>query len=132
MGLIRIRRSPLSRGGEAGRKSMEVQAISKFVKMSPSKARDLTRKLTGMRVADALRVTTVGERKAAVEIGKALKSAIANAENNADLSADDLHVKQAVIDEGPRTKRFWPRARGMVRRIERKMCHVKIVLTDGK
>jgi len=84
---------------------MEVQAVSKFVKMSPSKARDLARRLKGM---------------------------LANAENNADLSADDLHVKQAVIDEGPRAKRFWPRARGMVSKIERKMCHVKIVLTDGK
>ncbi len=111
---------------------MEVKAISKYVRMSPSKARDLARRLTGMRVAEALRVTTVGERKAANEIGKTLKSAIANAENNADLSADDLLVKEALVDEGPRMKRFWPRARGMVRRIEKKMCHVRIVLTDGK
>ncbi len=111
---------------------MEVQAISKFVRMRPSKARDLARKLTGMPVAQALQVTTVGERKAACEIGKTLKSAIANAENNADLPADTLRVKQAVIDEGPRMKRFWPRARGMVRHIEKKMCHVKIVLTDVK
>jgi len=111
---------------------MEVQAISKFVRMSPSKARDLARRLTGMRVAEALRETTVGERKAASKIGKTLKSAIANAENNADLSADTLRIKQAVVDEGPRMKRFWPRARGMVSHIEKKTCHVKIVLTDGK
>lgn len=111
---------------------MEVKAVSRFVRMSPSKARDLVRRLTGMSVADALRVTSVSERKAAFEIGKTLKSAIANAENNSDLDVDDLRVKQAVIDEGPRLKRFWPRARGMVRHIEKKMCHVRIVLTDGK
>lgn len=111
---------------------MEVQAVSKYVRMTPSKARDMASRLKGLRVADALRLTTVGERKAATQIGKTLKSAIANAENNADLSADDLRVKQAVIDEGPRMKRFWPRARGMVSGIEKKMCHVKIVLTDGK
>lgn len=111
---------------------MEVKAVSKFVRMSPSKARDLARKLTGMPVSEALQVTTVGERKAAVQIAKTLKSAIANAENNADLPADTLRVKQAVIDEGPRMKRYWPRARGMVSHIQKKMCHVKIVLTDGK
>lgn len=111
---------------------MEVQAVSKFVRMSPSKARDLARRLTGMSVADALRVTSVEERKAGTEIGKTLKSAIANAENNADIDADGLFVKQAVVDEGPRAKRFWPRARGMVSRIEKKMCHIKIVLTNEK
>ncbi len=111
---------------------MEVKAVSKFVRMSPSKARDLVRRLVGMPVAEALRITAVSERKAAFEIGKTLKSAIANAENNSDRSVDDMRVKQAVIDEGPRLKRFWPRARGMVSRVEKKMCHVKIVLTDGK
>lgn len=109
---------------------MEVQAITKNVRMSPSKARDLARRLKGVPVAKALMLTSVSERKAAFELGKTLKSAIANAENNSDLSVDELRVKQAVIDEGPRMKRYWPRARGMVSRIQKKMCHVKIVLTD--
>jgi len=111
---------------------MEVQAIAKRVRMSPSKARDLTRLIQGKSVAEALRVTTISERKAAFEIGKTLKSAIANAESNADLAVDDLMVKEAVINEGSRLKRFWPRARGMVRHIQKKTCHIKIVLTDGK
>jgi large subunit ribosomal protein L22 len=111
---------------------MEIQAIAKRVRMSPTKARDLAREIQGKSVADALRVTTVGERKAAFQIGKTLKSAIANAESNADLDVDDLWVKEAQIDEGPSMRRYWPRARGMVRHIRKKTCHIKIVLTDDK
>ncbi len=111
---------------------MEVQAISKYVRMSPSKSRDMARRMRGIPVSEALQMTAVSERKAGFYLGKTLKSAIANAENNADLDVEDLRVKEALIDEGPRMRRFWPRARGMVSRIEKKMCHVKIVLTDGE
>ena len=55
---------------------------------------------------------------------------MANAENNAKLSAEDLRVKEALVDEGPALKRYWPRARGMVSPIRRRMSHVTIVLTD--
>jgi large subunit ribosomal protein L22 len=111
---------------------MEVKAIARRVRMSPTKARDLAREIQGKSVAEALRTTTISERKAAFQIGKTLKSAIANAESNADLDVDDLRVKEALIDEGPRMKRYWPRARGMVRHIQKKTCHIKIVLTDDK
>jgi large subunit ribosomal protein L22 len=111
---------------------MEVQAISRRVRMSPTKARDFARLIKGKSVTEALRATTISERKAAFQIGKTLKSAIANAESNADLAVDDLRVKEAVIDEGQRMKRYWPRARGMVRHIVKKTCHIKIVLTDDK
>lgn len=98
--------------------------------MSPTKARDFARAIQGKPVEEALRMTTLSERKAAFQIGKTLKSAIANAENNNDLEVDSLWVKEAVVDEGPRMKRYWPRARGMVRHIVKKTCHIKIVLTD--
>ncbi len=111
---------------------MEVQAITKFVHLSPSKAQDLAARLRGLSVADALRTTTVNERKAAGAIGKTLKSALANAETNADLSVDTLRVKEASVDLGPVMKRYWPRARGMVSPIKKRMCHIKIVLTDGR
>jgi large subunit ribosomal protein L22 len=109
---------------------MDIQAISRRVRLSPTKARDFARAIKGKPVEEALRMTTISERKAAFQIGKTLKSAIANAENNADLDVNDLWVKEAVVDEGPRMKRFWPRARGMVRHIVKKTCHIKIVLTD--
>ena len=110
---------------------MEVRAVSKYVRLSPRKARDLARAIQGLSVAEALKVTNFSERKAATFIGKTLKSAIANAENNAKVSADTLKVKEATIGEGPAFKRFWPRARGMAGRIRKRTCHVTVVLTDG-
>lgn len=110
----------------------EVMAVTKFVRMSPSKARDIARAIQGRSVAEALRVTEFNERKAAFQIGKTLKSAIANAENNAGLSADDLFVRLAVVEPGPHMKRYWPRARGSASPILKKTSHVRIVLTDKK
>lgn len=111
---------------------MEVTAISKYVKLSADKATDLVRRMRGLPVAEALKITEFSERKAALHIGKTLKSAIANAENNAKLSIADLRVKEAVVDKGPMTKRYWARARGMASPILRRTCHIRIVLTDGK
>lgn len=110
---------------------MEVKAITKYVRLSPSKARDLTRAIQGKSVERALSITQTSQRKAARLIYKTLRSAIANAEENKKLSADDLYVKSAVIEEGPRYKRYWPRARGSVSPIQRRMSHIKIVLCDG-
>lgn len=111
---------------------MDVTAVSKYVKLSPSKARPVVDRIRGLPASKALQVTAMSDRKAAAVVDKTLKSAIANAENNAKLAVDDLVVKDAVIDGGPTFGRYWPRARGMVRRITRRTCHVRIVLTDGK
>lgn len=109
---------------------MDVQAITRYVRMSPSKAQDLARAIQGRPVSEALALTQLSRRKAAVWIGKTLRSAIANAEKNAKLSADKLFVKQAWIEDGPRLKRWWPRARGMASPILRRMSHIRIVLSD--
>lgn len=111
---------------------MEVTAVTKFARLSPQKARDLARKMQGLPVAAALKVTDFSPRKAAALIGKTLKSAIANAENNAKLAVDELTVKEAVVEEGPRLKRYWSRARGGVSPVVKRMCHIRIVLTDGQ
>ena len=109
---------------------MEVTAITKNVRMSPQKGRALARKVQGLTVSEALKITEFSPRKAAFVLGKTLKSAAANATNNADLDVDTLRVKLAVFDEGPRMKRFWPRARGSASPILRRLCHVKVVLSD--
>jgi large subunit ribosomal protein L22 len=109
---------------------MEVSATTKYVRMSPTKARDLANTIKGMPVADALRITEFNARKAALQIGKTLKSAIANAENNEGLSVEDLIVKNAIVDGGPMMKRFRPRARGMASPIQKKTSHVTIILTE--
>ena len=110
---------------------MEVSATTKYIRMSPTKARDLANEIKGMKVADALRITEFNARKAAVQIGKTRKSAIANAENNEGLSVDNLIVKNAIIDGGPMMKRFRPRARGMASPIQKKTSHVTIILSDN-
>jgi len=111
---------------------MEVKAVTKYVRLSPRKARDMARAIQGLRVADAIKTVEFSERKAARQLEKTIRSAVANAENNAKLSADDLRVKEATIGEGPAMKRFWARSRGMVSRIRKRTSHVTIVLSDGK
>ncbi|HOO20322.1 MAG: 50S ribosomal protein L22 [Kiritimatiellae bacterium] len=111
---------------------MEIKAVSKYVRMSPTKARDLARAIQGKRAGEALQVVEVNKRKAAVCIGKTLKSAIANAENNAELSADRLWVSQAVVENGPTIPRYWPRARGSASPIRKKTSHIRVTLTDEK
>jgi large subunit ribosomal protein L22 len=111
---------------------MEVKAVTKYVRMSPRKARDMARAIQGLPVAQALKIAQFSERKVAEQLEKTLRSAVANAENNAKLSADDLKVKVATIGEGPAMKRFWARSRGMVSRIRKRTSHITVVLTDEK
>ena len=111
---------------------MEIKAVSKYVRMSPTKARDLARAIQGKRAGEALQVVEVNKRKAAVCIGKTLKSAIANAANNAKADTDTLRIKEATIHDGPRAKRFWPRARGSASPIRKKTSHIRVTLTDEK
>lgn len=110
---------------------MDVISKSKHVRMPPQKARDLIREIRGKTAKEAVMLTQFGYRKASAEITKTLKSAIANAETNHNLAVDKLHVKKAVIDEGARMRRFWPRPRGGVSPIARRTCHITIILTDG-
>lgn len=109
---------------------MEVKAVTKFLRLSPFKARDLARQLKGLPVAKALEITTVSKRKAAQLIGQTLKSAVANAENNNKVSADGLFVKEVLIEEGPRMRRYWPRSRGMVSPIIKRMSHIRVTIGD--
>ena len=111
---------------------MDVIAISKYARISPSKARDLAKAIQGQPVTEALKMTEFSERKAAFLIGKTLKSAVANAENNAKLSADGLWIKEAVVEPGPAFRRYWPRARGSAGPVKKRTSHIRITLTDGK
>lgn len=109
---------------------MEVRSIYKFARISPKKARDVAREIQGLPVSDALDTLTFTPKKAAFLIGKTLKSAVANAENNHDLAADTLHVKEANISEGPSFRRYKPRARGSASAIRKRTSHIYIILTD--
>jgi len=109
---------------------MEVKSTYKYARISPKKARDVARAIQGMPVSDALDALAYTPRKAAQLVGKTLKSAVANAENNHELIADELTVKEATVGDGPTFKRFKPRARGSASAIRKRTSHLYIVLTD--
>jgi large subunit ribosomal protein L22 len=109
---------------------MEVRSIYKYARISPFKVREVTREIQGLPVSAALDLLTFTPKKAAFLIGKTLKSAIANAENNANLKPDRLVVKEAIVGEGPTLKRIMARARGSASRIQKRTSHIRIVLSD--
>ena len=109
---------------------MEVRAIYKYARISLFKVREVTREIQGLAVSAALDVLAFTPKKAALLIGKTLKSAVANAENNANLKVDGLVVKEAVVGEGPTFKRMMARARGSGSRILKRTSHIRIVLSD--
>ena len=109
---------------------MEVRSIYRYARISPFKAREVTREIQGLPVSAALDLLTFTPKKAAFLIGKTLKSAIANAENNANLKPDGLVVKEAIVGEGPTLKRIMARARGSASRIQKRTSHIRIVLSD--
>src|SRR5438445_8360074 len=109
---------------------MEVRSIYRYARISPFKVREVTREIQGLPVSAALDLLAFTPKKAAFLIGKTLKSAVANAENNANLKVDGLVVKEAVVGEGPTIKRMMARARGSGSQILKRSSHIRIVLTD--
>jgi large subunit ribosomal protein L22 len=109
---------------------MEVRSTYKYARISPFKVREVTREIQGLPVSAALDLLAFTPKKAAFLINKTLKSAIANAENNANLKADGLVVKEAIVGEGPTVKRMMARARGSGSRILKRTSHIRIVLSD--
>ena len=96
---------------------MEVRSTYRYAKISAFKVREVTRAIQGLPVSAALDLVAFSPKKAAAMINKTLKSAVANAENNANLRVDGLVVKEAIVGEGPTMKRMMTRARGSGSRI---------------
>lgn len=97
-------------------------------RMSASKARVVLNLVRGRDVVIADQVLQFTEREAARVIRKVLASAVANAVNNDGLDADTLYIKACYADEGPTLRRFKPRAKGRATRINKRTCHITIVL----
>ena len=98
--------------------------------MSAFKVRELTREIQGLPASAALDLIAFSSKKAALLVGKTLKSAIANAENNNELKVDTLVVKEATVGEGPTMRRIKCRARGSASPIRKRTSHIRIVLSD--
>src|SRR5471032_2384113 len=111
---------------------MEVKAEHRYAKISAFKVREVTREIQGLPAEQALEIVRLIPKKAARMIGKTLASAIANAENNNNLRAVNLVIKQAIAGEGPTMKRMHTRARGGGARINKRSAHIKIILTEAE
>jgi len=110
----------------------EAQAVAKWVRMSPRKARLVVDHIRGRSVPEARTVLAFTQRAAAREIEKVLNSAVANAEANHNMIGDDLVVAAAFVDEGPVMKRWRARARGRAARIRKPTCHITVRLTPAE
>jgi large subunit ribosomal protein L22 len=111
---------------------MEVQALTRYARMSPEKLREVTRVIQGLSVAKATDLLTYIPKKSARLIAKTLKSAVANAENNHNLSSASLVVRSATADIATPARRFkaGPRGSGMAYR--KRMAHIRIILAEGQ
>jgi len=109
-----------------------VRATAKYVRVSPRKARQVVDLIRGKSVPEARAILLLTPRGASPVVGKVLKSAVANAENNNDLVGDELFISEAYVDEGPTIKRFKPRAMGRATRIRKRTSHITVVVDERK
>ena len=107
----------------------EVRAVAKYVRVSPSKARLVVDLIRRKPVAQAFDILHFCDRAVAEKV---LRSAVANAENNNGLRADNLVVAAAYVDEGPTLKRIRPRAKGSASRILKRTSHITVVVAPRK
>ncbi len=116
---------------------MQVQAITKNIRMSAQKMREVVRQIQGMPATYAQATLAVTPRKGARFVAKTLKSALANAEDlkthhkeYGNLKVESLVIKEAAAQTATIMRRFTPKARGSAGPILKRHCHVKIVLSD--
>ena len=109
---------------------MRSEATAKYIRQSPYKVRRVLDLVRGLPVPEARDMLTFTNRKAATTILKVLNSAVANAEHNQALDAEELWVYECFANEGPTLKRYRPRARGRATRINKRTSHITIVVAD--
>jgi large subunit ribosomal protein L22 len=114
---------------------MEFRAQTRFVRVSPQKARLVLDLIKGRRVEDALNTLAFTKKRIAAKVEKLVRSAVENAnylstEKNVDVDLDNLYVKHAVANDGPRMKRIRPAPMGRAFRYVRRIAHIEIALAE--
>jgi large subunit ribosomal protein L22 len=107
---------------------MEARATTRFVRVSPPKARRVIDLIRGRQVEEARRILRFSPHSASRMIGKCLDSAVANAERAPGVAPQNLVVHRAYVDEGPTLKRWRPRAYGRAARIRKRTSHITLVV----
>jgi len=114
---------------------MEFRAETRFLRVSPQKARLVLDLIKGRRVEEARNTLMFTKKRVASHIGKLLQSALDNAnflstEKGLDVEIDNLYVKRAVANDGPRMKRIRPAPQGRAYRYQRRISHIELVLAE--
>ncbi|MBN2028175.1 MAG: 50S ribosomal protein L22 [Actinobacteria bacterium] len=115
---------------EAAEEGVRVHAVGRYIRVSPYKVRQIADLIRGKDLDEARYITTFSPQDAARLVGKVLESAVANAENNNGLRADDLMVVNCYVDEGPTLKRWRPRAYGRATRIRKRTSHITVIVGE--
>jgi large subunit ribosomal protein L22 len=109
---------------------MEVRAVSKYVRISPQKVRRVVDDIKGIPVESGLQKLKFMPQKAANILEKIIRSAVANADQNADIDIDMLVIQNITADQGPSLKRWKARARGRGSRILKRTSHITVILAE--
>lgn len=107
-----------------------VRATARYVRSSPRKSRLVVDHIRNESVEDARVFLQFTARHVGRDVAKVLESAVANAEHNHELDADELHIVKAYVDEGPTLKRWRPRAKGRATQILKRTSHITVVVSD--
>ena len=103
-------------------------AVARYVRISPHKVKSVIDMVRGKSVAEAEAILTYSPRGASEVVGKLVKSAAANAENNMDIPRDSLYIAEIYADQGPTLKRYQPRAQGRAYQILKRTSHITVIL----
>ena len=114
---------------------MEFRAQARFMRVTPQKARLVLDLIKGQRVENALNTLAFTKKRVAATVEKLLRSALENAnylsaEKGIDVDVDNLYVKQAIANDGPRMKRIRPAPMGRAFRYVRRIAHIELVLAE--
>ncbi|MDX8047367.1 50S ribosomal protein L22 [Gracilibacillus sp. S3-1-1] len=111
---------------------MQAKAVAKSIRIAPRKVRLVIDLIRGKQVGEAIAILKHTQRGASPVVEKLLNSAIANAEHNYEMNADNLVVSEAFVNEGATLKRFRPRAQGRASQINKRTSHITVVLSEKK
>ncbi|AKO90799.1 MULTISPECIES: 50S ribosomal protein L22 [Priestia] len=111
---------------------MQAKAVAKTVRIAPRKVRLVVDLIRGKQVGEAVAILKLTPKAASPVVEKVLNSAIANAEHNYEMDANNLVVSEVFVDEGPTLKRFRPRAMGRASQINKRTSHITVVVSEKK
>lgn len=112
--------------------TMEIKSEAKYIRVTPQKMRLIAHAVRRLPLEKALTFLSNVNKRAALPLSKAIKSGIANAEQNHKVLRNQLWLKELMVDEGPTFKRWRAASRGMAHRYEKKTSHVTVILDSNE